>query len=784
MTPLVSTTHISKQVLSNQKNSTMKKLLFAAIAGLFSSGLSAQTFYDLGTIQEIELNFTQTNWDYQLDTAKNGYEGYIIAQWVKINGVQFDSVGVKYKGNSSYSANQVKNPFHIELDHVRPNQAYQGYTDVKLGNGKSDPSMIREALSYDILKNYADCPKANFARVTVNGTYLGLYTNAESINKAFCADRFFSSDGTLVKCNPETAGGPSSGKSNLKYTSADTTTYYTSYEVKSDYGWQELVELCDSVTNNATNLHKIMDIDRAIWMLAFNNVLVNLDSYSGTFVQNYYLYKDLNHRFAAVNWDLNMSFGSFSMSGSTTGGPGGGGLSLTQMQQMTPTLHFTDTDWPLIKNMLTIPTNKRKYIAHMKTMLEEMFVTGAYQTTATSMQNTISSAVQADVNKFYTFAQFQAGMTGNVTGGMGTIPGITNLMAARITYLQSTTEFQAVAPTISAVTPSNTAPLLGSTVTITANVTTTNTNAVYLNYRYSRPLKFESILMYDDGAHGDGAAGDNVYGASLAMSSAQLQYYIYAENNNAGKFSPQRAEHEFYTLNATVQEITVGDLVINEFMAVNQSTIQDASGSFEDWIELYNTSSQTLNLDGLYLSDSYNTPLKWAFPLGTTIAPNSYLTIWADNDTLQTDGLHAYFKLSGAGERVIISYASGTVLDSISYGSQTADISYGRIPNGTGPFVVMPPTYGAYNSLDVAVNTVYREDDFSVFPNPSSGQFTIVSPDKAIENIEIYNPLMQRVLYTTGLNTNRYDFSLSQYPAGYYFAKINNQGVQRILLQP
>jgi spore coat protein CotH len=94
-------------------------------------------------IQTIEINFTQTNWDYMLDTATAGYESDIMANWVKINGVQYDSVGVRYKGNSTYNANQVKNPFHITLDAFK-NQDYQGYTDIKLSNVAKDPSFVRE----------------------------------------------------------------------------------------------------------------------------------------------------------------------------------------------------------------------------------------------------------------------------------------------------------------------------------------------------------------------------------------------------------------------------------------------------------------------------------------------------------------------------------------------------------------------------------------------------------------------------------------------------------------
>src|SRR5687768_10712029 len=78
--------------------------------------LTSQTFYNISSIQKIEVQFSQANWDYMLDTAKLGKENYIMAQWVKINGVLMDSVGVKYKGNSSFDSTYKKNPMHIELD--------------------------------------------------------------------------------------------------------------------------------------------------------------------------------------------------------------------------------------------------------------------------------------------------------------------------------------------------------------------------------------------------------------------------------------------------------------------------------------------------------------------------------------------------------------------------------------------------------------------------------------------------------------------------------------------
>ncbi|MDO8897025.1 MAG: hypothetical protein Q7V19_05195, partial [Bacteroidales bacterium] len=94
----------------------LKLLLFGLLFSI--SSYSQDAFYDLSTIQQIEIFFLQPNWDYQMDTAKHGAEGYIIADRVVINDVEFLNVGVKYKGNSSYDSTYRKNPLHIELDHL------------------------------------------------------------------------------------------------------------------------------------------------------------------------------------------------------------------------------------------------------------------------------------------------------------------------------------------------------------------------------------------------------------------------------------------------------------------------------------------------------------------------------------------------------------------------------------------------------------------------------------------------------------------------------------------
>ena len=98
------------------KYKTWINLLITLSVLLLATKTYSQSFYDINNIQSLELTFAQSNWDYMLDTAKAGSVGYIMAKSISINGMLFDSVGVKYKGNSTYNPGFVKNPFHIELD--------------------------------------------------------------------------------------------------------------------------------------------------------------------------------------------------------------------------------------------------------------------------------------------------------------------------------------------------------------------------------------------------------------------------------------------------------------------------------------------------------------------------------------------------------------------------------------------------------------------------------------------------------------------------------------------
>jgi len=580
---------------------------------------------------------------------------------------------------------------------------------------------------------------------------IGLYSNSESISKKFVNSRFYSKDNTFIKCNPSFGAGPGSTDfPNLVYMGQDSTDYYDSYEIKSDAGWQELIDLCDTLANHTDAIENILDVDRALWMLAFNNVLVNLDSYSGLFAQNYYLYRDDYGRFLPVVWDLNESFGRFSNTGS------GNLQNTTAKQQMNHLLHANDSNYPLIQKLLANPMYKRMYLAHCKTMLLENFDNDTYHTTGQTFRTLIDAAVQADGNKFFSYNNFLDNFNSDIGGGPGPGGGAT----------PGLTDFTQTEPTISNIALSNATPIINETISISASIA--NENTAYLGYRSALGAPFTRIEMFDDGAHNDGAANDGVYGSDIAITNAFTQYYIYAENDNIGKFSPQRAEHEYHTITATISNPTAGDLVINEFMASNDATVADQDGEYDDWIEIYNNSSTNIDLSGHFLSDNAGNLTKWEFPSGTSIDGNSYLIVWADDDENQS-GLHTNFKLSAAAESVFLVNASGAIVDEVSYVEQASDISYGRFPNGIGNFQIMNPTFNGENSGTTGIENIEETVVLKTFPNPAQNEIT-VSSDNELAIISIYNLAGQKILeeYPNLTETN---INISLLSNGMHFIK-------------
>lgn len=641
------------------------------------------SFYDVERVHEVRLTFAQPNWDEILDSLyAAGGEGRLVGTAV-VDGTRFDSVGVRYKGYSSYNPTRRKNPLNIRLDDIKSGQSIEGHGTLRLANVYKDPSFVREVLSYEIARRYMPAGRASFTNVYVNDTLIGLYTNDEDPDRFFMRGWYYCDDNARFKARIRFDTVAMVG---WKYLGPDSMPYKDYFEMESDVGWSELVALMDTLSNHNEALDRILDIDQHLWMLAFDVLLVNLDAPVNT-PQNHYLYRDAAGRFRPNVWDLNESFGAFRELQGT------GQLSLAQMQQLDPFLRSDDPNYPIVSRVLNDVRRRRMYVAHMRTMMEEVFVGDWYRDRALAIQDIIDSHVQADPNKFYTYNDFLSNITRSVGAGPLAIVGITELMGARVAWLRTRPEFQASAPVIASVRTLPEQAVPNSHVQFLARVP--GADSVFLGYRQNPAMRFVRTVMFDDGQHGDSSAGDGWFGVNLRVGAGNCQYYLYAENADAGSFCPPRAEHEFLLLPVA------GAVTINELMADNVRTVRDPSGQYDDWIELRNNRTSPLALDGYFLSDDSTDLFKWQFPY-VTIPAGGYAAVWADSDMTQP-GLHASFCLSSSGEMVVLSDPDGRQVDRVVFGPQTADVSLGRYPDGVGLLRLMSPTFGAANDSGVAV---------------------------------------------------------------------------------
>lgn len=505
--------------------------------------LCAQDFYSLNAITEIKLTFQEKNWHELLDSLKRAGQEERLVGDVVINGKKYEKVGVRYKGNSSFRSvsddGLQKLPFNIKINEVNKKQTLPGgYSTLKLSNAFRDPSLVREVLAYEIARTYMYAPKANFAKIYVNNEYLGLYQNVQSIDDQFLVEHYKDANGVLIKCDPDwtveqAPGCPDSDKSSLMYIGEDSTCYMRFYEMKDKNGWKNFLNFAKTLNQEPEKINEILNIDEALWMLAFNNVLVNLDSYTGLLCHNYYLYRDTMGVYHPLVWDMNMAFGGFRRLSSATE------LTVPEMQEMSAFVHYKDNNpkRPLIVKLLANDLNRKIYVAHMRTILNDYFANGLYLKRAQELQQFIDKQVQQDSQLLYGYKAFKENLTQTVPADESQIVGISELMSKRSEYLLNHPLFQKAPPKIGAVTHTQ-----QPDKTLKINAKIEGAQKVWLFYRYGNGA-FTKLAM-------EAADGTNWSGAFNYKKNAQ--YYIVAEDDRNASLSPDRAAFEFHRVDNVV----------------------------------------------------------------------------------------------------------------------------------------------------------------------------------------------------------------------------------------
>ncbi|MCC6586938.1 MAG: CotH kinase family protein [Bryobacterales bacterium] len=413
-------------------------------------------------VHEVKLTFHQADFWQQLTNnyADNEDDVPYIEADLDWGSYSFKRIGVRFKGNSSYKGAQTdKKPFRLKLNEFVKGQKIGGIASFNLSNGWNDPSLIREGVYFNIAQWAGFVgPRSNFAALTINGKFWGLYVLGEVVNGDFL-DTYFPGDskGNLYKAE---MGGTLEDKGD------DPVAYKTMFEKKSNEeldDWTDVAEFCTvlnrtPVENLKQALDAKLDVDSFLAAMALDNLTVNQDNYTGQFAQNYYIYRrPSDGKFVWILWDPSLAFAAFGGSVTTpvlysaetaTGGgmfPGNGGANPGQPPfdpnnppQVPPGVlppggaqpgqpgpqpgnggggtapAFTSRNRPLFTRMMQVPEYKERYgqiYRWLVSFLSKDQVNGRMQT----LHDLIRPWVVRDTNNLSTLAQFDASLDGTIS---------------------------------------------------------------------------------------------------------------------------------------------------------------------------------------------------------------------------------------------------------------------------------------------------------------------------------------------------------------------------------
>ena len=333
---------------------------------------------------------------------------------------------------------------------------------------------------------------------------------------------------------------------------------------------------------------------------------------------------------------------------------------------------------------------RQRYLAHFRTILYNCFDPDYIENLIDQYANMIDSYVYNDPQKIYTYNEFQ-----------NEVENLKDYFINRYNYLLQNNEVAQTGIDILSVEYYVNNSLFAQPTSLDEVVVNVELNSDFdtnVNLYYGTGLigRFERVVMNYDFTN-------DAYTFTIPPqnSSAYVRFYVETITDDGVRvYSPKGAEHNVYIYQVKMDDLMYvdSDIVINELMASNDFVATDEVGEYDDWIEIYNKGSESINLEGLHLSDDILELDKYTFPY-FILDPDSYVIVWADDDEEEQSNMHATFKLSASGEQVYLSDGNGNILNEVIFGEQQTDMGYARVPNGVGQFVIQDPTFLENNDL-------------------------------------------------------------------------------------
>ncbi len=636
----------------------------------------------------------------EYDNRFSDYEYH--ANFVFDNGTVRDSIaniGFRLRGNTS--RNSAKKSFKVSFNTYESGRKYDGLEKMNINGEHNDPSITRTKLCFDML-DYLEVPasRTNHVKLFINGAYFGLYMNVEHYDEEFTQSRF-NGQGNLYKC---TYGA------DLSYNGTSPSAYrlacYELHNSNSPTAYQDLAHFIDVLNNTPSadfecELEHVFNVNSYIKCMVMDVLTGNWDGPNYN-MNNFYLYfNNATGQFEYIPFDLDNTYG----------------------------IDWLGKDWPiqniynwsksgakrpLYTKILARPTYAKRFTYLLDKTLKEYFNKAEYTTKFTQILGLISNAASADTMKRLDYGFTQTDFINSYTfySKDHVKYGLQDYITRR--YNSANTQLKTLA-SVGSLPYWHTASTDYTTDFILFTINTkgdSKVDYVLLTYNWG-----SQSAIWTDTLRQIGATDDYTTKIAWNITVLDLAYsfLIVTEDNT-------QISYPVCDMFTSTKSRTDIKLYLNELMADNTATFYDENGMYEDWIELFYDGETPLNLGEFYITDDITNTRKYRLP-NVTISPNSFPLVWVDNIG---EGMHASFKLGKAGETCAIFDKNGALIDQITFGLQTKDVSYGRQNDGETPWVsFLKPTPGASNNADVGIELVGQQLGF--YPNPTSGMVYLVN---------------------------------------------------------